>query len=349
VNTVRPHRGPVRVGLVGYGSIASAVHAPVLRRLSTARLVAVADPDPAARRQAARMRSVAVGDDPGWLVDRTDIDAVVVCSPSGTHAEAGLAALSAGLHVYIEKPMATTLEDGRRIVEAASRANVTTVVGFNRRLHPLYSLGRRLLAEGAIGAIEAVRCTFAEPIPRATMSAWKLKRASGGGALLDLASHHVDLLRWLLETEITEVEASVRSEQTEDDTAHLRLRTSNGVHVEGFYSFQGPRADLLELTGDAGALRIDRYGWALDLGQSTGDSSSRRHLPAVWKPSMWRVGRLVSPGNDPSWRAALGAFLDRVRDGAEDDLAGPVDGLRSLEAVVAAEESARSSAPISLG
>ena len=64
---------------------------------------------------------------------------------------------------------------------------------------------------------------------------------------------------------------------------------------------------------------------------------------------MWRVGRLVSPGNDPSWRAALAAFVDRVRDGAKDDLAGPVDGLRSLEAVVAAEESAPASAPVSLG
>lgn len=342
------HRDPVRIGLVGYGAIASAVHARILRRLRTARLVAVADPDSGARAQAAHMPGVAVGHDPDWLVGRNEIDAIVVCSPSWTHADAALAALAAGLHVYIEKPMATTLADGLRVAEAASGADVVAAVGFNRRLHPLHSLGRRLIAEGAIGAVSTVRCTFAEPVPVATMATWKLRRASGGGALLDLASHHVDLLRWLLRTEITKVEASIASERTEDDTAELRLRTSSGVEVEGCFSFQGTRADLLDLTGDAGTLRIDRYGWALDLRPSVDGSPSRHRLPAVWKPSRWRLGRVVSPGNDPSWHAALAAFVDRIRGGGPYELAGPLDGLRSLEVVVAAETAARSSAPVFL-
>jgi predicted dehydrogenase len=346
VKGARSHRSPVRVGLVGYGAIASAVHVPVLRRLRTARLVAVADPDSAARRRAERIPGVVVGDDAGWLAARKDIDAVVVCSPSAAHAEAALAALAAGFHVYIEKPMATTLADAHQVVDASCEANVVTGVGFNRRLHPLHSLGRRLLEKGAIGAVRSMRCAFAEPIPPASMATWKLKRTSGGGALLDLASHHVDLIRWLLRTEITDVEASVQSAVTEDDSAQFRLRTSGSVEVEGFFSFRGPRADLLELMGDAGTLRIDRYGWALDLLRSTEDSPSRHRLPPVWRPSMWRLGRLVSPGNDPSWRAALAAFVKSVQGGADPDLAGPVDGLRSLEVVLAAEASARSSTPV---
>ncbi len=336
------------MGLVGCGEIAAAVHMPVLRRLRSAQLVAVADPAPEGRRRAEGSRGIEVGDSPAWLIGRGDLDAVVVCSPSASHAEVTTAAAEAGLHVYVEKPMATTMTAALEVVDAASLAGVTVAIGFNRRLHPLHVRGRELLRQGAIGRVHSVSCSFGEPIPPESMPGWKQKRVTGGGVLLDLASHHFDLVRWLLDTEIVEVEASLSSELSEDDAAQLRLRTSDDVTVEGSFSFRSPRSDRLDFVGDLGTLRIDRYGWALELVRHRDGSPTRRRLPPSWLPSVWRAQRIVSPENDPSWRRALAAFVAHVRDGTRSELAGPTDGLRSLEVVLAAEESARLSETVTL-
>jgi predicted dehydrogenase len=177
------------------------------------------------------------------------------------------------------------------------------------------------------------------------MREWKRRRRTGGGVLLDLASHHIDLLRWLLDIEVAEVEASLGSELSEGDTARLRLRTSSGVLAEGFFSFRDTRTDWLEFVGDLGRLRVDRYGWAIELRREIGRSSTRTRLPPVWEPTSWRMRKLLRPQHDPSWRSALTAFIGRIL-GNSCELPGPIDGLRSLEVVLAAEQSARLSAPV---
>jgi predicted dehydrogenase len=311
------------------------VHLPLLRRLRGARLVAVADPSPAARRRVERIAGLAVGDDPAWLIRRSDVDAVVVCTPSAEHADVATAAAEAGRHVYLEKPIATNRADALRVVEAAASTDVVVAIGFNRRFHPLHGQARELLRAGAIGPVRSASSSFCEPIGDAQMPEWKRRRSTGGGVLLDLASHHADLLRWLLDDEAASVEASLVSERSEDDTARLRLHTSGGIVVHSFFSFRAARADWIRLVGDRGTIRIDRYGWAAELG---GNGRPRWLLPA-WHGGSWRLRKLVRPAHDPSWRSALAAFVDRVQ-GAPRELPTAIDGLRSLEIVLAAEASA---------
>jgi myo-inositol 2-dehydrogenase/D-chiro-inositol 1-dehydrogenase len=337
----------VGVGLIGCGGIATVVHLPILRSTRGVKLVAVCDPAPRARDRAARIARVAVGVDAAWLLERADVDAVVVCAPSAEHTAIAVAAARAGRHFYLEKPIATAREDASRVVDEAAQAGVVSAMGFNRRFHPLHLRAFELLREEAVGAVREVTCTFCEPMAPEAMPDWKRRRSSGGGVLLELASHHVDQLRWLLQTEIAEVEATIASERTEHDTARLRLRTSSGVDAKGFFSFRAGRTDCIDLVGERGRLRVDRYGWAVDVVQDTGGGRRRTSLPPASVLDPWRLRKLLRPEHDPSWRRALAAFVGQIQ-GKEHPLPTPLDGLRSLEVGLAAEESARTGGPVAV-
>ena len=92
-----------------------------------------------------------------------------------------IAACEAGKHVYLEKPIASSTADGARVVDAAARAGVTVMLGFNRRFHPLYEQARQLIQDGRLGDIRAVQTTFCEPAAPDAMPEWKRHRATGGG------------------------------------------------------------------------------------------------------------------------------------------------------------------------
>jgi predicted dehydrogenase len=319
-----PDRRP-RVALLGCGTIASAVHLRALARSRRGELVGVADPDPAARDRARRATRVPVVPDPGELLARPDVDAVVICAPSAAHAALAAAAAEAGKHVYIEKPLATTLADGERVRDAVLDAGVVAVVGFNRRCHPIYRAAREAVAAGVLGRVLAAQTVFDEPA-HAGEPAWRRDPEAGGGLLADLGSHHFDLARWLLSAEIEAVDA-----RGSESTAFVRTTMSSGAEVESVFSRSGARADRVLLLGERGVLDADRYASAVRL-RATGPGLRRRRAgdPA------WRLRRLVQPAVDPSYGSTLRAFVERIA-GAERGLPSVEDGLRSLEAVVAAE------------
>ena len=321
--------------------IAYWAHLRALRRMPGVRLVAAADPDPEARARAGRLARIPVHRSLEELLARPDIDAVVIAVPTHLHAEAAVAAAAAGRHFYVEKPIATTAHDARRVLRAAEDAGVIGVVGFNRRFHPLCRQARRLVAEGAIGRVRAALTAFCEPVAGPAMPAWRRSRAMGGGVLLDLATHHIDLLRWLLDDEVDTVTASVRSEASDQDTARLHLAMRGGAEVESYFSYRAGLADFVELLGERGTLRVDRHAPALRLGveRRFGYGVRWRRVPPTREVLTWRLRRMVRPSADPSYRRSLEAFAGRVR-GRATDAATLLEGVRSLEVVLRAEESA---------
>lgn len=311
-------------------------------------VIGVADPSPQARAVAGRAGVRAVAD-PLELLDDRAVGAAVVCAPTYAHAELGLATVERGKHLYLEKPIATSVEDGRRLVEAAREAGVVATVGFNHRYHPLHDRARTLLESGAVGPVRAIQTAFCQPAEARRLAPWRRSRAAGGGVLLDLASHQVDLVRWLLADEIASVGAELESEASEDDTARVELRTAGGVAVAGLFSYRAARCDVLRIVGTAGVLELDRYAPALRLSltrRDTGDVRRRRD-PPVWQPRLWQVRRRLRPAYEPSYERALDAFVD-VLHGSERPLPSLTDGLRSLEVVVAAEDAARTGAVLAL-
>jgi predicted dehydrogenase len=328
----------MKLGLLGCGSVAYWLHLPALRGIPDATLVAAADPDPAARTRFARASGVSTSERSEDLLGRRDIDAVLICAPTHLHASLACAAAVAGKHFYLEKPIATSVDDARQVIAAAARAGITTAVGFNRRHHPLFERARGLLQEGAIGRVHVVQTTFCEPSPPDRMPEWKRRRATGGGVLLDLASHHIDQVRWMLETEVEVVSASVLSERTEQDGARLELTTDRGAAIQSFFSYRAGPAEHMEFIGEQGTLRLDRHAATLVLSGQRSRGYGTRHRPVAPSAALvkWMLERIWRRSADPSYPRALRAFVEQVR-GLRPGTATLHDGLRSLEVVVAAE------------
>lgn len=339
----------MRIGIVGCGAIACHCHIPALKRISGVTLVAGADPVKESLERARRLIPMATHLRAEDLLQRDDIDAVVISVPTHMHAEVAVMAAVAGKHFYLEKPIAADAAEASRIIEAAARSGVTSAVGFNRRLHPLYEKARELLATRRLGTVRAVQTVFSEPVSVDGIPEWKKRRATGGGVLLDLASHHVDLVRWLLGDEIARVSASLASESSDDDSASVHLVMRSGVEVQSFFSFRAGYADFVELICERGTLRVDRHAAHLTMHAPRRMGYGSRRAWVVPDPANlnWRMRRLVRPAEDPSYHRALTAFVRQIEGGAARS-ASLADGMRSLEVVLAAEESVRTGRPVSL-
>ncbi len=312
----------LRFGVIGCGLIAYWTHLRLIPRLRHARLLAAADPDPLARERAHQLTGLPILEDPAALLARSDIDAVVISAPSHRHADLAIAAAQAGKHIYLEKPIAIDLPSLHALNAAVRASGVRFATGFNRRHHPLFLQARHLLNAGAIGSVRAVFSSFCEPVD--AMPPWKRQRATGGGVLLDLGSHHTDLLRWFLNAEVTQSECRLASRATEHDEAWLQLRFSSGAESSSYFSFHAAQADFFEFIGETGALRVDRHRATL---------TPRSSSPALFA---WRTLRRIRATYDPSYQSALQAFVDS-QPGATLE-----DGGRSLEILLSAEASCAS-------
>jgi len=336
----------LQLGVAGCGRIAQLVHLPELRRMPVSRVTALAEPE-AKHREAAKALFPRAREfrDYRELLASAAVDALIICLPSSLHAEAALAALKAGLPVYVEKPLAVDEASARAVLQAWRSSGVLGMVGFNYRFHPLYLRAKAALEEGALGEVVAVRAVFSSAAR--AQPAWKRTRAGGGGALLDLASHHIDLMRYLLAARVAWVQAGVRSLETECDTAILELELSGGVLAQSLVTCRSGDDDRFEIYTTEGCLHIDRHR-----------SIRPQWLPAVKKTSVFTAfSRTVrefrmrlagaSSRRDPSFGAALRAFVEAVRRGVP---ASPTlaDGWESLRVVLAAEESVRQGARVEL-
>jgi myo-inositol 2-dehydrogenase/D-chiro-inositol 1-dehydrogenase len=332
----------LRIGVAGCGAVARAVHLPLLQRRPDVQLSAVADSDPGALAEVVRRfhgvqpyRSL---DD---MLAGVPLDAVVVALPTDLHAGAARAVFAAGLHLFLEKPLAATLDDCASVVHAWRGSRRVGIVGFNCRANPLHIRLRELLRAGRAGATVYLRTVFAtaaRPVPQ-----WKRQRATGGGALLDLGAHHLDLIRFLTGREITAVRATVSSRATEQDTALLELQLEGGASAHGFFSLAAAELDHVEVHGDAARLAVSRFT-SLDvhivdnpglgpglLGRMARQAAAVRHLGRALRARR-------SPLREPGYAILLDRFVQAARTGVTlADTPDIADGFACFAAIAAAE------------
>jgi len=206
----------LRVGVVGVGVMGSN-HARVLAGLSGVQLVGIADPD---QRQA---RFVADALDTTACESLEDllplgVDALTIAAPTHLHHDLALACIKRGIHVLVEKPIASNPEEGRRIVAAARRAGVALMVGHVERFNPAVETIKEAIRGEEILSISITRVG---PFP---------PRMSNVGVVIDLAVHDIDLIRWFTDSEIVDVQPLTANAIAErEDIALLQFRTTSGV------------------------------------------------------------------------------------------------------------------------
>lgn len=330
----------VRIALLGCGQLGLTHHLPALLGLPGVQVVSLAEPD-AGRRAAAAALAPEASATTDWrqAIEVREPDAVVVCLPNADHAEAGRAAFQAGRHAFLEKPIALSLAEAHPLLRAWRASGKVGMAGFNYRFNPLYRAAREALMGGRIGEPLVVRSAFT--IPGDGMPTWKRQRRGGGGALLDLGSHHVDLIRWLL-AEPVEARAEMRSRASEDDVALLRLRLEGGTEVQSLFAFGTVAEERLEIYGTEGRLVVDRGRQQSAVVEKKGRRSWASLLgpvPLSLAQAAWLWEKRRTAGHEPSYRAALSAFVEAVRAGANrsPDLE---DGRACVAVLDAAERSA---------
>jgi predicted dehydrogenase len=305
-------------------------------------VTAIAESDDRCRETASSLAPAArLFSDYHELIANADVDAVVICLPTGLHAPAAEAAMERGMHVYVEKPLATCMTDARRLAHSALRAGCTTMVGFNFRFHPLVIELRQAVQTGQLGELVSIHtefCSAGRELPN-----WKRNRDSGGGALLDLASHQFDLLSFVTGSGIRDVSCLISSRRSQDDTAVGTLRLSNGVPVSMVAALSAVDVHRIEVTGVKGSLTFDRYRssrLSFRPGRRDFATAARLRASAEWLiRAPLSLGDVLRPPRESSFGSALGEFVEAaIRN--EPAEPGFQAGLNSLAVVRAAEQSA---------
>ncbi|WP_175007647.1 MULTISPECIES: Gfo/Idh/MocA family oxidoreductase [unclassified Cellulosimicrobium] len=325
--------GAVGVGIVGSGSI-GALHARALRDLHPrARLVAYSGrdlPDVAA----SGVRPVRTTADD--VVRRPDVDVVAVCTPSGSHARLALAALEAGKHVVVEKPLALTVEDALRVERVArERGRLVSMIA-QRRFEPQHQVLRRALDQGALGDLRlvATHVPWFRDDDYYAAASWRSDEREGGGSLVNQGVHNVDLLRWFcgpVESVTAQAATLARPTGAEDTTvATLRL-ASGGLGVVTTTTATPPGfVATLTLHGSRGSVELAQ------------DEVVRWDVPGVPAPASGSAaGGAADPlaighaGHRAQWERVLAAL-----DGAEPPPVGPADAVETVRLLCAIREAA---------
>lgn len=330
----------LRFGIIGCGRVAPR-HAQSLVQLHSTELGAVADVK-ATRADAFAEKYAAVPHtDYRALLDRTDIDAVSVCAPSGLHAAISIDAMRAGKHVLVEKPIAIRLEDADRMIQVAKEEGVTlAVVLQNRYNHPMQQL-RALIDEGGLGRLYLGNACVRWFRPQSYYEDdWHGTWEMDGGALMNQSIHHIDALQWFMGpvAAVNAYTATLAHEMEAEDVGVAALRFTNGAlgviegstltwpqNLEGSVAVFGERGSVK--IGGTALNRITLWKVEGQLEEESEILTSQRVDP----PSVYGY----------SHREVIRNFADAVLTGAEPDTSGP-EARRSLELVLAIYESARS-------
>jgi predicted dehydrogenase len=315
---------PLRIGVIGTGSIATGAHLPAIASLGELfELVAIADVRPEVARFVGEQYGVDAYDDYRQLLDRPDVDLVDICTPEFLHAEQTIAAAAAGKHVHCEKPMAASVVEADAMIDACRRAGVRLMIGHSRRFTPRYQQIKASLDAGEVGSVRFVRENERRPgafpsAPPDPVSLWSAPGQTGAakpwtklagythGAAMTNAVHEMDLMRWFCGSEPVAVYAESRSTDPEGEVPDFLtslVRFANGsVGASEIVNRLPPDHSVYHMT------------------EVIGDGGSARAFDTAMAPLAVGSGAQVAyPGNwgsllhvDSAYSAELGGFAEAV-------------------------------------
>ncbi len=304
---------PLRIAVIGAGVMGQR-HMEALHRLPHTQLVAVMDVDGERAQQAAERYDIQAFTALDALLDRDDLDAVCICTPDWAHREPALAAAARGLHLLVEKPLATTLEDADAIIAAAQRAGVTLMVGHILRFDPRYAQAQAAVASGAIGQLTHLYARRHNRIDSAL-------RFQGQTTVVNfLGVHDLDMMLWCTDSPVVSVYATggrgALADLNLDDGVFAVLRFENGAIGCLDVHWAMPRSAMLldaslKLIGTEGQIHVDGSIQAVEVHQA----DAITHPDAVYLPTpSWTMGALL---------AEDAHFAQCVRTGQQPLIDGP--------------------------
>jgi 1,5-anhydro-D-fructose reductase (1,5-anhydro-D-mannitol-forming) len=336
-------RDTIRWGIIGCGDVTEVKSGPALQKARGSQLVAVMRRNGALAADYARRHGV-----PKWydnaqaLVHDSAVDAVYVATPPGAHLEGVLLAAAAGKPVYVEKPMARNTRECDAMIAACAAARQKLFVAYYRRALPRFVKVRELLAAGAIGTLTGLHHRFASPGHAGVgavahggpiQPSWRTNAdVSGGGLLLDLGSHALDLLDFFAGplSGVAGDAAKLATPGDVEDAVTLTFCTAGGAPGTASYNFASHvKEDLLELSGPSGRITLSVFGHEpVRLETARGVEEFAFAAPAhIAQPLIQLVvdellGRGTCPSTGESARrttAVMDSVLNRYYGGRQDE------------------------------
>jgi predicted dehydrogenase len=311
-----------------------------LRLLEGVELIGIADDDLERGRSYAKANNTHLYPDYQALLDDMP-DGVIICSENVHHRPLVEMAAAAGAHVMCEKPLATTLEDGQAIIEACRQAGVILMTAFPMRFSAPLVQVKAQLDEGALGKVYCFNSTNQGRMPIHERRWFVDKELAGGGSVMDHTVHLADVLRWYLDSEVTEVYAVanhiLHGDMVEVETGGLIMLTfADGTFASIDCSWSKPfnyptwGGLTMELISERGLTVVDAFSQNLSVYQE----EPAAHTWAYW-------------GSDAD-RGMVQEFVDAIREKRLPKVSGE-DGYKALEITLAAYKSAASGQAVSLG
>jgi myo-inositol 2-dehydrogenase/D-chiro-inositol 1-dehydrogenase len=322
------------LGVVGTGRIGK-IHSENLLAMPDVRLKSVADPFLVPEDWSSR--GIMATLDPTEIFDDPEIDAVLVCSPTPTHAEFTEIAARAGKHVFCEKPIALEPDRIRETLDVVKGAGVNLQVGFNRRFDPTFARVRKAVVDGEIGEVHLVKVVARDPAPPPPEYV-----AESGGMFLDMTIHDFDMVRFLSGSEVDEVQAfgavlvdPAIGEAGDIDTAVVTMKLRNGALA------------VIENSRKA----VFGYDQRVEVFGSDGGVEAFNEPPCQVRVRTAGGIRAENPlyffleRYQRSFVVELEAFVASIREGSEPPVGGR-DGLMSVLVALAANRSMAEGRPV---
>ena len=330
----------IKFALVGCGRISNNHFGSFESLQDECELVAVCDTDPAALEAAVKRTGAKGYARYAEMLAETDADVIVITTPSGLHPEQAVQALEAGFHVVTEKPMATRLHDGERMVQAADKAGKRLFVVKQNRLNATLQLLKRAVTEKRFGKICMVHLNVFWTRPQSYYdqgNGWRGTWEFDGGAFMNQASHYVDLMEWLIGP-VEDVQAMISTHRNieAEDTGVMNIRWRNGAlgsMAVTMCTYPKNLEGSITILGETGTVRIG--GMAVNEIQEWNFADERDYDEQV-KNANYETTSVYGFGHPLYYKNVIDVLrgqAEPVTDGRE--------GLKSLELIIAAYLSAR--------
>lgn len=323
----------VRIGIIGCGGIAI-YHLSNLIRIPEAKVVALADVNPAARNRVLKFIPVVKNTpfyrDSSKMLDEVEMDAVEILTPHALHHRQILEALERGLHVLVEKPMVCNTEQALDIVRRAEASGKVVMVSYQRHLMGRFRLVKQLIAEGKVGKVRFVQAFLAQNWVEFSRGTWRQDpKLSCGGQLIDSGSHILDFVLW--SSGLTPEEVYAYSD---------RLGTPVDVNTAIVLRFKDGAEGCISIIGDSPADFVESYIFLGDKGMITLDERGLR-LIERGKPYVLEASRY------PRTKSPDQGFIDTILGRCENP-APPVCGLRVAQLTDAVYKAISEGRPVKL-
>jgi predicted dehydrogenase len=339
----------VRLGILGVGRM-GLFHALNLSAVPEAELMALADPDEKRAKRAAELTGVERWySDPDQLIQQRDVEAIIISTPSDTHAKATLRVFEARKDVLCEKPLATDLRDAEKVIEGARETGVKLQVGFMRRFDTAYAGAKKKIDDGVIGKPTIFTSNSRDPFPP---PAWACDPRKGGGLPIDMHSHDYDLARWLMGSEVRRIHAEGETLVYKEIKQQIPEFVDNIV-----ISLKFQNGSLGAITGSQHA----RYGYDVRTEVLGSDGAVQigelKRLPLTVCTASSISNEATYKGNEEphfvqrfhqAYVDMLRYFVRCIREDVQPSPSGP-DGKAALQLALAVMESLKTAKPIELG